>query len=72
MIYDGKPWLKSYDPDVPENVEIPAISLKRFFVETFNQHPDRAAYQYFSSSMTFGELPERSSNSPKVRELPKY
>ena len=40
MVYDGKPWLKSYDPDVPENIEIPAISLKRYYVETFEQHQD--------------------------------
>jgi len=66
MVYDGKPWLKSYDPDVPENIEIPAISLKRYFVETFKQHPDRAAYQYLGSSTTFGELLERSGRLAKA------
>ena len=66
MGYGGKPWLKSYDPDVPENVEIPAISLMRYYVETFNQHPDRAAYQYLGSSMTFGELLERSGRFAKA------
>ena len=38
MEYDGRPWLKSYDPDVPENIEIPHISLKHNYLETFNQH----------------------------------
>jgi long-chain acyl-CoA synthetase len=66
MGYDGKPWLKSYDPDVPENIEIPAVSLRRYYVETFNQHPGRAAYQYFSSSLTFGELLERSNRLAKA------
>ena len=72
MEYDGRPWLKSYDPDVPENIEIPHISLKHNYLETFNQHRDRPAYQYFGSSLTFGELLERSGNSPKVMELLKY
>ena len=66
MVYDGKPWLKSYDPDVPENIEIPAISLERYYVETFKQHQDRAAYQYLGSSLTFGELLERSGRLAKA------
>jgi long-chain acyl-CoA synthetase len=66
MVYDGKPWLKSFDPDVPENIEIPGISLKRYFVETFEQHRDRAAYQYFGSSLTFGDLLERSGRLAKA------
>ena len=66
MVYDGKPWLKSYDSDVPENIEIPAISLKRYYVETFKQHQDRAAYQYLGSSLTFGELLERSGRLAKA------
>jgi len=66
MGYDGRPWLKSYDPDVPENIEIPDISLKRYFLETFNRHRDRSAYQYFGSSLTFGELLERSGRLAKA------
>ena len=66
MVYDGKLWLKSYDPDIPENIEIPAISLKRYYVETFEKYQDGTAYHYLGSSQTFGELLERSGRLSKA------
>ena len=60
MIYDKKHWLKSYDPNVEENADIPDISLKDYFLKSFQEYSNRAAYQYLGSSITFGELLELS------------
>jgi acyl-CoA synthetase (AMP-forming)/AMP-acid ligase II len=60
MVYDSKPWLKSYDPEVAPEIEIPDISLKDYLLNTFADHPDRAAFHYLGMTMTFGELAERS------------
>lgn len=60
MVYDGKPWLKSYDPGVSGEIDIPAISLTQYWVDTFRNHQDRAAYHYLGAAMTFGELLDHS------------
>jgi acyl-CoA synthetase (AMP-forming)/AMP-acid ligase II len=56
MIYEGKPWLKSYDPGVEAEIEIPNISLKDYFVDSFREYSDRSAFHFMGMSMTFGEL----------------
>jgi long-chain acyl-CoA synthetase len=60
MIYDKKPWLKSYDPDVNAEIDIPNITMKDYFLNTFNDYKDRAACHYLGRTMTFGELIEQS------------
>jgi acyl-CoA synthetase (AMP-forming)/AMP-acid ligase II len=65
MIYDNKPWLKSYDTGVSAEMEIPDISLKDYFVESFKCYPDRFAFHYMGMSMTFGELLEQSGRFAK-------
>ena len=34
MVYDNKPWLKSYDAGVDGEIEIPDVSLKDALVST--------------------------------------
>jgi acyl-CoA synthetase (AMP-forming)/AMP-acid ligase II len=65
MIYDSKPWLKSYDPGVDVEIEIPDISLKDYFVNSFTEHTARACCHYLGTTMTFGELLERSGRFAK-------
>lgn len=60
MIYDKKPWLKSYDPDVQAESDIPDVSLKDYLLNTFYDYSHRAAYNYFGYSRTFGDLIEQS------------
>ena len=60
MVYDGKPWLKSYDPGVSGKIEIPTISLTQYWIDTFRNHQDRAACHYLGASMTFGQLLDHS------------
>ena len=60
MIYDSRPWLKSYDPGVEPECEIPDISLTDQLLDTFRAHADRTAFHYMGMSMSFGELLEQS------------
>lgn len=60
MLYDAKPWLKSYDSGVDFEINIPDISLKDYFLDTFTLHQDRVAFHYLGMSMTFGDLLEQS------------
>jgi len=40
MTYDTKPWLKSYDPGAEAEIEIPDVSLKDYFLDSFRQFSD--------------------------------
>jgi acyl-CoA synthetase (AMP-forming)/AMP-acid ligase II len=60
MVYDGKPWLRSYDADVDAEIEIPDISLPEHLVRTFEEYAHRAAFHYLGATTTFGELLEHS------------
>ena len=66
MIYGSKPWLKSYDPGVEAEIEIPDISLKDYFVNSFTGHAARAGCHYLGATMTFGELLESSGRFAKA------
>ena len=60
MIYDSKPWLKSYDSGIPENLEIPDTPLKDYLVKSCLEYPERAAANYMGSTMTYNDLLEKS------------
>ena len=60
MSYKSKPWLKSYDSGIPENIDIPAITLKDYLVQSCKDFPDKAVANYMGASMTYGELLEKS------------
>lgn len=60
MIYDSKPWLKSYDTGVAFDIEIPDISLTEYFMNSFQRNASRTAFHYLGTQMTFGELMEAS------------
>jgi len=60
VVYDSRPWLKSYDSDVEPECDIPGLSLTDCFVNAFREYADRVAFHYAGMSMTFGELLEQS------------
>ncbi len=66
MIYEQKPWLKSYDLGVQAEIEIPNVSLKDHFVHTFKEFSERPALHYMGMTMTFGELLEKSGRFAKA------
>jgi acyl-CoA synthetase (AMP-forming)/AMP-acid ligase II len=60
MVYEKKPWLKSYDADVNAEIPIPDFSLKDYLLQSFQAHKDRTALHYLGASLTFGQLMELS------------
>ena len=54
--YSSKPWLKHYDPHVPEKLNYPWTSFIDMARKTFREVPDRAAMIYIDTVITFGEL----------------
>lgn len=51
-----RPWLKFYDPHVPETVEIPDIPLFRILDNAADRIPKRPALYFFGAKMNYGEL----------------
>jgi long-chain acyl-CoA synthetase len=51
-----RPWVSHYDPGVPPEVEIPAISVDGILRESAKAAPDRAALIFFGKATTYGEL----------------
>ncbi|MBN2223831.1 MAG: AMP-binding protein [Deltaproteobacteria bacterium] len=60
-IYSAKPWLKFYDPHVPEHLTYDDKSYARLFIEAAELLPGRAAVIYMGRTITFGQL-DRLSN----------
>jgi len=60
MLYDDKPWLKSYDPGVEGEIEIPDMSLKDALVSAFEEYADQSAVRYMGMTLSFRELNEHS------------
>jgi long-chain acyl-CoA synthetase len=56
-----KPWLKSYPPGVPAEVEVPPdASLARMLEEAFRQHAQRDAADFMGKRLRFKELDQLS------------
>ena len=60
MFYESKPWLKSYDPHVQEQIDIPEATLTELILQACQDFPDRTAMHYLGSAITFKELYEQS------------
>ena len=60
--YASKPWLKFYDPHVPEKLDYPHKLYPELFREAVEKDPDKVAVHYAGTPITFAEL-DRMSNS---------
>lgn len=56
MTYDDKPWLKSYDPGVEPEVEIPDTTLVDKFKEITSQFPDNPAAHFLGITLNYRDL----------------
>ena len=54
--YLARPWLKSYPPGVPANVEIPRKSVAQAFDEATARAPERAALVFYGREVTYRDL----------------
>jgi long-chain acyl-CoA synthetase len=55
-IYDERPWLKQYPPDLPSEIAVEHATALEMFEATAARLADRVAIHYFDSPITFGEL----------------
>lgn len=51
-----KPWVKHYEPGVPETLEYPEVPLHHFLAESARRFPTRAATIFFDARLTYSEL----------------
>jgi long-chain acyl-CoA synthetase len=52
----ARPWLASYAPDVPPDVEVPTESLPEMLTASARRFRERVALDFFGAEMTYGEL----------------
>ena len=58
--YDERPWLTSYPPGQPADVELENPSLLAAFSASAQRRPDAPAIKYFDAVLTFRQLDEQS------------
>jgi len=56
MIYDSKPWLKSYDPEVRAEIDIPDCSVADTVLESCREFASLPACHFLGTTLTFQEL----------------
>ncbi|MEO5535084.1 MAG: long-chain-fatty-acid--CoA ligase [Pseudolysinimonas sp.] len=57
MTTDAKrPWLDSYAPGVPHEIELPTTSLADLIAESVTNYPDNVALEFFGRTTTYAEL----------------
>ncbi len=57
-MYEKKPWLRFYEPHVPEHIEYPATTLPAVLDEVARQYPDHTALIFQNRKMTYREYNE--------------
>ncbi len=55
-IYDRKPWLNSYEPDVSPELEVPDYPLFCFLEESAAEHPDKTALIFKGRRISYRQL----------------
>lgn len=56
MIYDSKPWLKSYDQEVRAEIDLPDCTLTDVVLESCREFASMAASHFLGNTLTFREL----------------
>jgi long-chain acyl-CoA synthetase len=56
VTYADRPWLKHYEPQVPETVQFPDVPLQHNLEESARRYPDRAALIFKGRRISFNEL----------------
>ena len=58
--YDDRPWLSSYDPGVPADIDIPPKTYTEALLEGLKAAPDRAAMHFMGTTISYRQLDEMS------------
>ena len=54
--YEGRPWLSSYGPGQPANIDIEHTTALAMFRDAVRRRPDQVLLRYFDGSMTVREV----------------
>ena len=57
--YTKKPWLSSYPNNVPENVDVPLLSIGEMFNDICKKYPNRAAVYFYGKKICYQDLNEK-------------
>jgi len=57
-VYEEKPWLKSYEPHVPEHLDYPTSTMPVILEQVAAKYPDRPALIYKGTHISFREYNE--------------
>lgn len=55
-LYKKRPWIESYDPDTPIEPRLPNIPAGNILLNTATCFPDKKAFWFYGTEMTFWEL----------------
>ena len=58
-LYEKKPWLKSYLPGVPSDIEIPVKSMGKFFDESVQKWTTKTAMIFYGRKVSYEELKDQ-------------
>ena len=61
-----QPWLKKYEPHVPQTIRYPEIPVHRWLLDTADGHPDDVAISFNETHFTYREMNEEL-NGRRVR-----
>ena len=56
--YAAKPWLKHYPKGVPENVEVPAMSVPELFDQVAEKYGNKTALIFYGKKISYAKLKE--------------
>ncbi|OQY21769.1 MAG: long-chain fatty acid--CoA ligase [Anaerolineaceae bacterium 4572_32.1] len=57
-MYKEKPWLKFYEPHVPEHIDYPEITMSAFLAKTASKYPDHTGLIFNGNKIAFREYNE--------------
>jgi long-chain acyl-CoA synthetase len=55
---DDRPWLKHYDPGVPQHIEVPDVPLHAFLQEAARKYPDRPCTIFKGHAVSYRQMDE--------------
>src|SRR5271157_1337893 len=58
-VYLNRPWLSSYLPSAPHEIEVPNISVTEAFDEATEKWKDKTAMMFYGKKISYKELREK-------------
>jgi long-chain acyl-CoA synthetase len=63
---NGRPWLASYAPGVPADIDLPAESLPEMLMTSARRYGNRVALDFFGAETTYTELADQVSRAAEA------